>query len=121
MSSTINYIASTAYPLLVDAHAQAHPNNTFAVLAPQPSKSEYNSNVHRKVSYKQLYDAVIRAAHLINPLDISGQPSLAGKVIALVAVEDAVVYQTLSLAITRSGATVSRSLLSSILPRANFS
>lgn len=57
----------------------------------------------KKVSWANVHDAIIRAAHILNPLTPTGQLARSGRVIALLAVTDNLIYQTLNLAIIRSG------------------
>ncbi|KAF8312105.1 acetyl-CoA synthetase-like protein [Clavulina sp. PMI_390] len=90
------------YTRLVEHHAATHPDEKYALLAPTDnSYSEPPSE--RAISWSQLNDATIRVAHLLNPLDSTGTPERPRRVIAILAVTDTVIYQTLHLAIVRSG------------------
>lgn len=105
--------STTPFSLLVDSHAEQHPDTDFAQLAPFAAADEHSTALAaRKVSWANLYDAVIRAAHIINPLTPTGERIRPRRVIALLAVTDNLIYQTLNTAIIRSGNIVSDYLLS---------
>lgn len=110
MSTTFERSAphSVPIPLLVEYHAKHHPDAEYAVLAPSPTQGETQpSGKGRKVTWTHLNDAVLRGAHLLNPLTSAGTPTRLGSVIALLAVTDNLLYQTLNLSIVRSGNIVS--------------
>lgn len=94
--------------LLVESHARDHPDSEYAILASFPTPGDNQALVKtRKVSWGDLHGAMMRAAHILNPLDAMGAPTRTGSVMALLAVADNLIYQTLSLAIVRSGNIVS--------------
>lgn len=97
------------FPVLIDAHTQQHPDRPYAILA-SPNQTEAPTESKAiEVSWRELHDAVHRAAYSINPLPPSGVPT-GGKVIAIIAITDTFLYQTIVLAIARSGNIVSLSL-----------
>lgn len=116
MSPIVSPSSTTPFSLLVDSHVKEHPETDFAQLAPFATTSEHSTVLEaRKVSWANLYGAVIRAAHILNPLTPTGEPIRPRRVIALLAVTDNLIYQTLNLAIIRSGNIV-RHQISLFLP-----
>lgn len=99
--------STTPFSLLIERHAEQHPESEYAQLAPFPPTNEPAPLDARKVSWTNLHNAIIRAAHILNPLSPTGEPIRSRRVIALLAVTDNLVYQTLNLAIIRSGNIVS--------------
>lgn len=86
------------FTLLPDFQNKHNANQTYAVLAPTSANASL-----AKVTFHDFYEAINRAAHLVNPLAPNGVPGLSGKVIAVLAVTDNLVYQTLVMGIIRSG------------------
>lgn len=99
---------STPFSLLLDTHCRLHRDATFAVLPP-PSELPGDDPARPlpRVTWKNLKDAVDTAAHHIIPLSPVGSPTLNGKVIAIVAATDTLLYLSITLAIVRSGNIVS--------------
>lgn len=96
--------SSIPFSLLVDFHARQHPDAEYAKLVPFTAlDGNLTSLETRKVSWADFHGAIMRAAHIISPLTPNVVPARTRRVIALLVATDNLIYQTLSLAIIRSG------------------
>lgn len=93
------------FPVLIDFHNQHNRDYPYAILSPHAPSDALKLTA---VTWGDFFRAVTRGAYLVNPLTPGGMPSRAGRVIAVLAVADSLVYQALVLAIVRSGNIVSR-------------
>ncbi|KAF8311712.1 acetyl-CoA synthetase-like protein [Clavulina sp. PMI_390] len=89
-----------AFGRLLAECVQADPHGKYALLAPFDN---IDHSMGRSVEWVQLKEAVACAAHILNPLDEHGIPSNSGRVIAVLAAINFLIYQTLNLAIMQSG------------------
>ncbi|KAF8320368.1 acetyl-CoA synthetase-like protein [Clavulina sp. PMI_390] len=85
---------------LLAARVNADPHGTYSLLVPF---SDLENGTPRSIEWIHLKRAVTYAAHVLNPLDENAVPSNSGRVIAILAAIDSLVYQTLTLAIMQSG------------------
>ncbi|KAF8320374.1 acetyl-CoA synthetase-like protein, partial [Clavulina sp. PMI_390] len=85
---------------LLEERVKANPHGTYAILVPF---GNIETGTARSVDWTQLKRAVTRAAHILSPLDEEGMPSKTGRVIAILAATDCLLYQALNLAIVQSG------------------
>lgn len=94
---------SVSFGQLVDFHLEHNPTWDYAVLAPATGTT--SGPIH--LTYAELTKAVHRGSHIINPVN-GGVPTLGtGNVIAIFASTDTLLYQTMVLAVARSGNVVS--------------
>lgn len=102
MSPIAPSLDNVPFPLLVDFHNSRNAEETYAVLVPPSSAGGLV-----QVTFQDLYKGVIRAAQSLNPLTLDGTPTRTGKVIAVLALADNLIYQTVVMGIVRSGNIVS--------------
>lgn len=92
------------FPLILDSKAAEDPEGLYAILTPA-SLEATSLKTNTNVTWREFNQAVHRGAHLLNPLNPNGARA-SGRVIAILAVTDTLVYQTIVLAISRSGNVV---------------
>jgi hypothetical protein len=94
---------SVPFSKVVDFHGQHNPSRCYAVLPhPDGAKSPI------RVSWRELSKAVNRGAFLLNPISDGSAPFIGtGNVVGIFAMIDTFLYQSIVLAIIRSGNIVS--------------
>lgn len=104
--------------LLVDFQAKHNGDLDYAVLVPCTTSAvtspgalkTHEQNQHLHVTWSRFASAVHRGAYLVNPLNATGRPTKGRSVVGFIVAVDTIVYQTVLVAVQRSGAIVSRSL-----------